>query len=76
MSKWQDIETAPMDGTDFLAWRPDFQGRVKYHFLVCRFNAAGFIQPTPGAESATARTVTHWMPLPEPPLAKQEEQAR
>jgi Protein of unknown function (DUF551) len=61
MSEWQPIETAPKDGSSFLAFVP-----IKNHrLMICRYNKHGFIldeahQPAPWP-------VSHWMPLPKPP---------
>lgn len=77
MSQWQDINTAPRDGTWFLA-RGDF-GRHAGDYEVLRFagenGTAGqhgpFIWATPSSETSVwAESVpTHWMPLPTPPGA-------
>ena len=68
MSEWQPIESAPKDGAYILAywhnefgkwygvlvWSPDYEGwAVEPHF-------------EPISEE---NTITHWMPLPEPPEA-------
>ena len=61
MSDWQLIETAPRDGTEFLAW--DGSG---YHVVYSHefelsngnhawFNGDVYVKPT------------HWQPLPDPP---------
>jgi hypothetical protein len=70
MSKWQPIETAPKDGTHFLAVGPDGEIGIvsrhdhggekrnpKHHYecWVTDFNSAKGLPPT------------HWMPLPEAP---------
>lgn len=65
MSKWKPIETAPKDGTRFLA----FEKSDDYQHYECWWredfsNWSGWqddwdSEPNP----------THWMPLPEPPEA-------
>jgi len=60
MSKWQPIETAPMDGTAVLVYAapwgnlPGFQDIASWH------KEAGWCVDE-------LREVTHWMSLPEPP---------
>lgn len=60
MSKWQDIMTAPKDGTNILFYTPNYG--VWY----------GHYDPAPRGYSlsypcADAVNITHWMPLPRPP---------
>jgi hypothetical protein len=66
--KWLPIETAPKDGTDFLActehrdigvasWQ--VYEACEHYPREARFEWAG--------EGHEATTITHWMPLPEPP---------
>ena len=63
MSEWQPIETAPKDGTDFLAYSDacNVYGVAYWNtfhhagYLVCNDSARDFFNPT------------HWMPLPPPP---------
>ena len=65
MTEWQPIETAPKDGTVFLAyWEPprNFPYKDKYH--VCHY-AHGVIWP--GWINTPDDLPTHWMPLPPPP---------
>jgi hypothetical protein len=65
MSKWQDIETAPKDGTEIWAYAGE-QARMKwiegsgYALWVWADEALSEIDPDPIQP-------THWMPLPEPP---------
>ena len=55
--EWQPIETAPKDGTVFLAfWDKD--GDTRY---VCAKRGRR------GGPIGLQRPPTHWMPLPEPP---------
>jgi hypothetical protein len=73
MSTWRPIETAPKDGTRILAYgvlgfdsTPSI-GTVEYNAFYgrweCRPNEASEYDPE-------ACTVTHWLPLPEPPKEK------
>jgi hypothetical protein len=63
MSKWQPIETAPNDGTQFLAYG-DGNG-VESSVYICsrRYGLDGWRE----AYTKRAMRPTHWMPLPEPP---------
>lgn len=74
MSEWQDISTAPKDKTDILLYRV-WSLRTELPPIVAAWfdNSGGagwcshekpdnFIEGKP----------THWMPLPEPPLASSE----
>lgn len=72
MSDWQPIETAPKDGTAFLATDGDDHSIVKWDkrrgwvamgdgFLAIASQGdtwTSYIEPLP----------THWMPLPKPPV--------
>ena len=67
---WQPIETAPKDGTKFLAYWPDVHGNQsesvvttwheQYSYLLNAFH-------TPYDSEDWTNAPTHWMPLPEPP---------
>ncbi len=63
---WRPIETAPMDGTKFLAYR---RGEVATAFRV-PWNAGTmwvFGVQCGSEEHWPNVKPTHWMPLPEPP---------
>lgn len=60
MDDWLSIETAPKDGTEFLAFGP--HGRVITHWMREDYFRDG--QP---ARWFPANNPTHWMPLPVPP---------
>ncbi len=74
MSKWQDISTAPKDGTPILIF-----GRIEDHPKgMIRFLRngiyTGYYEPMDSAFCVSAATwtgafieATHWMPLPSPP---------
>lgn len=72
--KWQPIETAPKDGTEFLA----YDSRTK-KMDVCFMNnwhgpwtcqqsqMDGELGPFIDEFGHKSADITHWMPLPEPP---------
>ncbi len=60
---WRSIETAPKDGTPLLG----FVEKVMY---VCWWDGLGWSFFVDGRGSRFAFFPTHWMPLPEPPIAK------
>jgi Protein of unknown function (DUF551) len=68
--RWADIETAPKDGTEFLA----FDGVAKKcgvavwstvweHFDIVQSDG----EYGPDEDQFQGARITHWMPLPEPP---------
>lgn len=67
-NEWLPIETAPIDGTKFLAYiperddvfAPDIQTLYHTGKLIAGFTNGYYIQYKP----------THWMPLPKPPQTK------
>lgn len=77
MSEWQLIETAPTDGTRILGWvKPDQWSPNGYAYVV-RWEhyqrpgddgQMGAWTEAAGEGYATFR-LSHWRPLPEPPLA-------
>lgn len=69
MSEWMDIETAPMDGSEFMIAYCDGIIRAG-RFLDnshTRWPWKG-VRPMYGAERAGSK-ITHWMPFPESPAA-------
>ena len=68
--EWQPIETAPKDGTDILLYT------LKHEQIVgvfkTRTDGSAFwecgVYPT--GFSAIVNVITHWMPLPDPPVDK------
>ena len=68
---WQPIESAPKDGTAFLAWEREWRGPFKCWWHVKNRNEAYWMDfddsdPQP----------THWQPLPPPPAASDREERR
>lgn len=82
---WQPIETAPMDGTEVLAWRGDCgvfissytcpaelpisQDEIDRTDEATLFAKDWFTQWPDGTRLEGSEMPTHWMPLPEPPAA-------
>lgn len=68
--KWMPIDTAPKDGTKFLAW-------WAHSAHSCRWGSGPYDRKTKtyvgGWSIGMARDAkpTHWMPLPEPPNASE-----
>lgn len=65
MSEWQSIETAPRDGSHFLAYDPE-HGRVVLLFGERADDGTDLWEDTV-QEYWPFYKPTHWMPLPEPP---------
>jgi hypothetical protein len=63
---WQPIETAPKDGTRFLAFGGILEGVVE-----CRYSQDGKCWVTDPyviyEDDRPSRQPTHWTPLPDPP---------
>ncbi len=62
--EWQQIETAPKDGTWILAINSDSNGGRPHVVHFSEKHGKKF--PWTTGAGAVAR-MTHWMPLPEPP---------
>jgi hypothetical protein len=78
MSEWQPIETAPRDGTHFLAWceltADEYdedeliaRGVVEQYAVVASFLFGGFVEFPYRGTFVQNLKFTHWMPLPNPP---------
>ncbi len=70
--EWQPIETAPKDGGTIMAW-----GRYNSEPVPVRWGRKGWeaiwdgwqeCQSDFGTEYRIPDPLSHWMPLPEPPL--------
>lgn len=75
---WQDISTAPKDGTEILAvYATDFCGKRAADYSLVRWERNKWIAQADGQRALESQGdtwtdyiepyVTHWMPLPEPP---------
>ena len=72
MSEWQPIETAPKDGT-FLVYMPD---EIE-HWRVMPMHMNDGKRFTIGHHLAfDSKPVTHWMPLPPPPVTNDTDASR
>ncbi len=60
---WQPIETAPKDEARFLGYDPD--GRIDVYWFYKWADGKVELQAHRG--EGFSMTLTHWMPLPEPP---------
>lgn len=61
--EWRDIETAPKDGTPFLAFIPMYQ-----EFCVISYSGwGGGVWSDRGIGKWSLDEIQHWMPLPDPP---------
>lgn len=75
-TKWQDIETAPKDGTAILLASP-WMGELRRHIGTWNVKAKSWMQGerqtgfhfVPHMQAA----FTHWQPLPPPPSPIKEE---
>lgn len=68
-SRWHPIETAPKDGTRFLAAEPD-DGWLIGAFIWCKTSHVplyGFHFTDGDPENWNIAKPTHWQPLPTPP---------
>lgn len=75
MMEWQPIETAPKDGTDFLAgWaaiEPDPFCDGKACIEIVRYNDRGVVCGGLNRDCGMSFP-THWMPLPKPPAQEKK----
>lgn len=72
--EWQDIATAPKDGTELLlygvCWDRKLRGKYSPDINVGWFSTNGEWLTRSLVEGITP---THWMPLPSPPIARRAE---
>ena len=77
--EWQPIETAPKDGTIFDVWCSEHKGYTDAPKRIanCKYSEGviWFLHSHGWFELNTLdflhATITHWMPLPEPPNGKE-----
>lgn len=67
--KWQSLDTAPRDGSKFLAFTADFEGGHRFHERVQEARWSGDAPDDHAGhfQSANGQIVLRWMPLPAPP---------
>jgi hypothetical protein len=77
---WRPIETAPMDGTDILCFcvEPEFEGEENpwTEFRVCFYGVLTEGESCWMSHYGYEQHPTHWMPLPNPPAAKEGRDAK
>ncbi len=69
---WKPIETAPKDGSALLAYLPgqiDYVARVDVQIIHWSAWGGGVWETQAGAK-LLKHQVTHWMPLPSPPVSQ------
>lgn len=75
MTEWQDISTAPKDGTEILVYFTEHESKIG-NILTAKYQNEYWIDPN--IVSPIVRLfepfLTHWMPLPNPPEKKHESQ--
>lgn len=69
---WRPIETAPRDGTEFIAYRPDAGAFAATWHHPAHEDGGWDVEAEPvlfsaSGEDLTDITPTHWLPLPAPP---------
>jgi hypothetical protein len=72
MSEWQDIASAPKDGTPILIFVPGSAQEVKEAWWALQYEGGPGYWSTPTGPAGRGYVIlpeapTHWMPLPEPP---------
>lgn len=75
-NNWQSMDTAPKDGTDFLAYcieRGPFSPGPTYRYDIARWSARSPDDRIGYWMSRTGAIVTYWMPLPKPPAIEAEQ---
>jgi hypothetical protein len=70
-AEWQDIGTAPRDGTKVLFYTPECPDTGWLAFIAESFyDHRGELNDTHVAQWQDGMEPTHWMPLPDPPESK------
>jgi hypothetical protein len=66
--KWQARDTAPKDGSDFLAYHAD-DGYSGEWYVILSYDPQGYMDFKWQSDEGyhPIGFFTHWMPLPEPP---------
>lgn len=67
MAEWLPIETAPRDGTHYLAYWPAGLSWSHGTMMETWFLADHYESAYESGEPGAPESPTHWMPLPEPP---------
>lgn len=74
---WQTLDTAPKDGTKFLAFTADFEYGTAFNHRIQEAKWSGKTPHDPAGHfmSQNGQMVTHWMPLPAPPADPPKQRA-
>lgn len=67
MTTWQPIDTAPRDGTWFDVWAVMRGSSQRFTNVEIGDDGRYFVNENDAGYLGDCWTVTHWMPLPEPP---------
>lgn len=71
-SKWQPIESAPRDGRGIIGWMSPWADGGEVHWGGLEDDGGWYLAGNDPTDSwgPGALPVTHWQPLPSPPLAR------
>src|SRR3569623_363940 len=71
---WRTMDSAPKDGSKFLAFTADFEFGHRFNERVqeARWSGKTPSDPIGNFASINGQIVTHWMPLPAAPLPQKE----
>ena len=72
MTEWQDISSAPRDGTKFLALMRGGNGDIEIAFHTGGEDG-GFWVDSYAPPMINEDWMTHWMPLPKPPALGEKD---
>lgn len=74
--EWQDIESAPRDGTMFLAFQPGKRGACVVRARTDAMRVDSYRQPQADVcwRELPEAPYSHWMSLPAPPKAAPEQE--
>jgi hypothetical protein len=64
-AQWQDIATAPKDGTEVMVVTPNYENAIPAKWFEKWTDGGAWV--TPGYSQAHSVQPTHWQPLPPPP---------
>lgn len=73
MNEWRDIASAPRDGTPILAYPCTYSSweSSPHEIDVVSWREKGWYLSVDDGVHSVAYELTHWQPLPEPPVRKE-----